>query len=134
MEGLGKRLRFRAQELGLSDAEVARRAGLTATRYGHYVTDYREPDLVTLVRVCRVLGIRPDELLAYEGAEIEDDDLVEQRRKVTGFISAMDRATLGLAAPVMQALAATFKLREIALGSDNAQQDKTGGEKRARES
>ncbi len=112
MEGLGKRLRFRTRELGLSDAEAARRAGLTTTRYGHYVTDYREPDLVTLVRICRVLGIRPDELLAYEGAEIEDDELIEQRRKVTGFVSAMDRATLSLAAPVMQALAATFKLRE----------------------
>jgi len=35
MDVFAKRLRTRARELGLSDAEVARRAGLTERRYGH---------------------------------------------------------------------------------------------------
>lgn len=114
MDGVGNRLRSRALELGLSDAEVARRAGLTATRYGHYVSDYREPDLATLVRICRVLGLRPDELLAYERAGEGRDALAERRRRALSFVEAMDAETLDLAIPVMQALAATSGLRSPA--------------------
>ena len=110
MDGVGGRLRARAMELGLSDAEVARRAGLTTTRYGHYVTDYREPDLATLVRICRVLGVRPDEVLCFSPAE--EDDLTRQRRSVTGFAEVMDGSTLAVAITVMHALAATSSLRE----------------------
>lgn len=113
MEGVGNRLRSRALELGLSDAEVARRAGLTATRYGHYVSDYREPDLATLVRICRVLGLRPDDLLAYEPSGEAADELFQIRRKMMGFAEAMDPPTLALALPVMQALAATSALRSL---------------------
>jgi transcriptional regulator with XRE-family HTH domain len=60
MTRFGKKLRARARELGLSDAEVARRAGLTERRYGNYVTGIREPDFTTLVRICDVLATTPD--------------------------------------------------------------------------
>jgi transcriptional regulator with XRE-family HTH domain len=63
MREFGEQLRHRAKELDLSDAEVARRAGLTARRYGHYVTGAREPDLQTLVRICTVLDTTPDQML-----------------------------------------------------------------------
>lgn len=63
MREFGEQLRHRAKELDLSDAEVARRAGLTARRYGHYVTGAREPDLQTLVRICIVLDTTPDRML-----------------------------------------------------------------------
>jgi transcriptional regulator with XRE-family HTH domain len=65
----GERLRHRAEELGLSDAEVARRAGLSARRYGHYVTGNREPDLQTLVRICGVLNTTPNQLLGLSEAK-----------------------------------------------------------------
>ena len=73
------------------------------------MTDYREPDLATLVRICRVLGIRPDEVLCFDPAE--EDDLARQRRSVTGFAEVMDRSTLPIAVAIMQALAATPGLR-----------------------
>lgn len=111
MEQVGPRLRARALELQLSDAEVARRSGLTSTRYGHYVSGYREPDLATLVRICRVLGLRPDELLGYDHQPETPDELQERRRRVTAFVEVMDAETLDLAIPVMQALAATPGLR-----------------------
>lgn len=63
MDGFGKALRRRANEIGLSDAEVARRAGLDEGRYGNYVRDAREPDLATLVRISQVLATTPDVLL-----------------------------------------------------------------------
>lgn len=59
----GKRLRSRARELGLSDAEVARRAGLTERRYAFYVSGDRQPDLATLVRISNVLACTPNDLL-----------------------------------------------------------------------
>ncbi len=57
MELLGKQLRKRARQLGLSDAEAARRARLGERRYGHYVTGTREPNLATLLRIYPVLRI-----------------------------------------------------------------------------
>ena len=63
MELFAKRLRERARQLELSDAEVARRAGLSERRYGHYVRGTREPDFQTLLRICDVLDVTPNELL-----------------------------------------------------------------------
>lgn len=65
MNQFGRRLRQAAQDLGLSDAEVARRSGLTERRYGHYVTGDREPGLATLGRICAVLGQTPNDLLGF---------------------------------------------------------------------
>jgi transcriptional regulator with XRE-family HTH domain len=56
-------LRERARALGLSDAEIARRAGLSERRYGYYATGEREPNLDTLIRICEVLSVTPNDLL-----------------------------------------------------------------------
>jgi transcriptional regulator with XRE-family HTH domain len=69
MQVLGEQLRIRAKELDLTDAEVARRAGLSPRRYGNYVTGDREPDLQTLVRICKVLRTTPDQLLGFVDAK-----------------------------------------------------------------
>lgn len=67
METFAANLKMRAAELGLSNAEVARRAGLTERRYAHYVSGDREPDLTTLVRIARVLQTSPNALLEFDG-------------------------------------------------------------------
>jgi transcriptional regulator with XRE-family HTH domain len=67
MDIFSKQIRARAAELGLSNADIARRAGLTERRYSHYVTGAREPDLATLVRIADVLGTTTDELLGRGG-------------------------------------------------------------------
>ncbi len=66
MELFGKKLRERARELELSDAEVARRSGLSERRYGHYVTGRREPNLDILVEICKTLQTTPNYLLGLE--------------------------------------------------------------------
>ena len=68
MDFFAKRLRERARQLELSDAEVARRAGLAERRYGHYVRGTREPDFATLLRVCAVLDATPNDLLLADKA------------------------------------------------------------------
>ena len=114
MDGIGDRLKARAAELGLSGAEVARRAGLTATRYGHYLQDIREPDLATLVRICHVLGLRPDVLLAYDQANPAPDALMAKRAAVAAYLDVLDAGSLDLALSVVQAIAATVGLRSPA--------------------
>jgi transcriptional regulator with XRE-family HTH domain len=76
MDTFAAKLRDRAAELGLSNAEVARRAGLTERRYAHYVSGDREPDLTTLVRIAGVLQTTPNSLL---GCEVESA-VADQRR------------------------------------------------------
>ncbi len=65
MSRLAKNLKKRAKELDLTDAEVARRTGLPARRYGHYATGYREPNLDTLLVICEALDSTPNELLGW---------------------------------------------------------------------
>jgi transcriptional regulator with XRE-family HTH domain len=71
MERFGSQLRKRAKELGLSQAEAARRSGLSEHRYGHYVRGIREPDLATLARIAKALQTTPNELLGLGGEKSE---------------------------------------------------------------
>jgi transcriptional regulator with XRE-family HTH domain len=109
MRTLGEQLRHRAQELGLSDAEVARRAGLAPRRYGHYVTGDREPDLQTLVRICKVLNATPNELLGFaEGRpakrRTEREKLVDRLLAVA---NVLDDGQLKLAVRQLEAIVDT---------------------------
>ena len=67
MEPLASNLRARAKQLGISNAEAARRADLSERRYANYVSGDREPDLATLVRIAEVLEMTTDQLLSVEG-------------------------------------------------------------------
>ncbi|MFG1424389.1 helix-turn-helix domain-containing protein [Roseixanthobacter liquoris] len=72
MDLFAANIRARAAQLGISNAEAARRAGLNERRYAHYISGAREPDLATLVRIAKALGTTPDALL---GVKREPDDM-----------------------------------------------------------
>jgi transcriptional regulator with XRE-family HTH domain len=104
MYDFGHRLRERARELGLSDAEVARRAGLSERRYGYYATGEREPSLVTLIRICEVLGVTPNDLLlagAKPPAQSARERLVS---RITAAASNLTVAQLEVAACQIECL------------------------------
>ncbi len=103
MEELGRRLRERARALHLSDAEVARSAGLAERRYGHYVRGTREPDLSTLLRICGALGATPNDLLLGETKADEREALLS-RLSVTA--QQLPVSELPLAIQQLEALAA----------------------------
>lgn len=69
MEIFAANLRRRAQELGLSNAEVARRVGLSERRYAHYVSGRNEPDLAMLLKIAEVLNSTPNLLLSLDAEE-----------------------------------------------------------------
>ena len=103
MEELGRRLRERARSLHLSDAEVARSAGLAERRYGHYVRGTREPDLSTLLRICSALGTTPNDLLLAETKVDEREALLS---RLSAAAQQLPLTDLPLAIQQLEALAA----------------------------
>lgn len=104
MELFASNLRKCAEQLGISHAEVARRAGLSETRYGNYVSGRREPDLATLVRISSVLATTPNDLLTNSLTESAPEELARQRAKVA--LAALQSDDLERVAIMVEALAA----------------------------
>jgi transcriptional regulator with XRE-family HTH domain len=112
MRVLAERLRSRARELGLSNAEVARRAGLSERRYGFYVTNDHEPDLQTLLRICKVLATTPNVLLGISDDAKEGSRraaLAERLRAAGRALSESDLHTLVVQAEAVVAQRARTK-------------------------
>ena len=95
MREVGEKLQVRARELGLTDAEVARRLGLAQGRYSNYVNGAREPDLATLARICRELAITPDELLGFR--DIAVSDAAGTRARIDALLNGFGQQQLDLA-------------------------------------
>jgi len=104
-------LRRRAEELGISNAEVARRVGLSERRYANYVSGKREPDLATLVRIAEVLGTSPNSLLADEAREAYQSTktLLQDRLRVAA--SLMDERSLEITVVQAEAVASVQNWR-----------------------
>lgn len=106
MDGIGSRLRARARALGLSDAEIARRLGFGPSRYTNYISDLREPDFATLLRICELLGTTPNDILGV-GEQVPALSTPEALRgQIALAAAAMDIDMLRLAAEMMSVLAA----------------------------
>ena len=107
MKELSENLRNRAGELGLSDAEVARRAGLSPRRYGHYVTGTNEPDFGTFVKICFALDATPNELLGVrrsaEGDLVSDGGVTGKERRE--LVEAINEASSRLSVDELRTLA-----------------------------
>jgi len=69
MDKFARKLRERADELGVSNAELARRCGLGERQYAYYISGQREPNLRTLVKIARVLNTSSDHLLGLTDSQ-----------------------------------------------------------------
>ena len=66
---LGWRIRFFRKEKGLTQEQLAERAGLSASFVGHIERGSRIASLETVMRLCCALEITPNDLLAEETGE-----------------------------------------------------------------
>lgn len=107
-------LRRRAEELGISNAEVARRVGLSERRYANYVSGKREPDLATLVKIAEVLGMSPNSLLVVPATvgSLSTKDLLQDRLRIAA--NRMDERSLEIVVVQAEAVAsmANFAINE----------------------
>jgi transcriptional regulator with XRE-family HTH domain len=110
MDTLAKRLRERAEQLGISNSEAARRAGLEERRYGHYIRGRNEPDLATLVRIATELGTTPNWLLGVEEPLSDAPEKAELLARFKNAASVMNANQLELC--VIQAEAVAARKRE----------------------
>jgi transcriptional regulator with XRE-family HTH domain len=106
MQVFAQRIRERARELGLSDAEVARRAGLSERRYGYYATGEREPNLATLIRICEVLAASPNDLLLSEGKPPAQSGRDRLLARITAATEGLSLAELDLSACLIECVSA----------------------------
>lgn len=100
-----ERVRARARELGLTDAEVARRLNLSPTRYANYMSKSREPDLMLFVRLCRALDTTPDSMLAFQAVPEPDSPAGQVLARATSTLRALPPVSLTLAHALLAALA-----------------------------
>jgi len=104
MQGLGDKIRARARSIGLSDADVARRLELTASRFGRYVRDDREPDLGLLLRICSVLDCTPTDLLIGPDAQQSREAILAAR--CVSALAVLDVAQAEIVVSMVEAAAA----------------------------
>ena len=99
MNTFAENLRKRISDLGLTQAEAARRCDLENRRFHHYIVGDREPDLRTLVRIATVLGTTSDELLRAKPTKDEPTDEASRlRAKLIATVGIMDPPALRLLA------------------------------------
>lgn len=102
------RVKERATELELPMAEVARRAGISVRRMGHYVSERSEPDLQLLIKIAVVLDVTPNYLLGVEPRMTikKGDDAGRLRSRIAAACATMDEKSLPLALRLVEAVLA----------------------------
>ena len=60
---LGTRIRLKRKEMGITQAEMAERCGVSVPFIGHIERGSRAPSMESFLGICRVLHVTPDFLL-----------------------------------------------------------------------
>lgn len=63
------RLRIARKQKNLKQTEISLALGLASAAYGLYETRKRKMDIETLVKVCRLLDVTPNEVLGFSEKE-----------------------------------------------------------------
>jgi len=106
MDIFAKRLRERAKQLGISNAEAARRAGLDERRYAHYASGRREPDLATVVKIADALGTSPNWLLGVSLASTTDREYAALMDRFANAANGMSKQEMEMCIIQAEAVAA----------------------------
>ncbi|WP_420710494.1 helix-turn-helix domain-containing protein [Asticcacaulis sp. SL142] len=85
MEILSRKLKERAEALGISNAQAAKLCGLDGRTYGHYVSGRSRPNYENLLKISNALGTSPNLLLGFhtDPTSAEIAQLVETCRNLS---------------------------------------------------
>ena len=79
---LGSTLKRRRQELGLSQLQLSRAAGINARQLGRYEQDQNEPSLSTAAKLAAALDLTIDQLAATGPTDAELDALLHRVKDI----------------------------------------------------
>lgn len=105
MDMFAQRLQDRAKQLGISNAEAARRVGLDERRYAHYASGKREPDLATVLKIAVSLSTSPNWLLGFVEPDADDPVKMALVERLFTASTAITNETLELLAIQAEAVA-----------------------------
>lgn len=105
MTSFGSRLRARGRQLNLSDAQIAKHLGLSRACYANYVNGQAERDMALLLRVCRFLGIAPNELLGQSGRPAGSPATRRYLQRIAAAVPLLTPKSLKLVASIIDAIA-----------------------------
>jgi transcriptional regulator with XRE-family HTH domain len=105
MEMFATRLRQRARQLGISNSEAARRAGLDERRYQHYISGRSEPNLATILQIARALDTHPNDLLGVAAQSRGKMDRARLIKRLQSAAKAMSDEALELTVVQAEAVA-----------------------------
>jgi transcriptional regulator with XRE-family HTH domain len=114
MERFVEEVRKRAAEFDLTQAELARRSGVTERAFQHYLSGRSEPSLATLVRIASALGCTPNDLLGVGRQGKAPDVRTKLVTQIGAVCSGLDDANLRLALDLLKCIGSrqTRTLRE----------------------
>lgn len=75
MTTIGKMIKERTEKLGLTDAEVARRADIEYRKYSYYATGQRTPPYEALGKISEVLGMTPNDFFSISSDALDSKSL-----------------------------------------------------------
>lgn len=92
---LGQRAREARTRLGLNQADVAERIGISNEVYGRLERGLTTPRLSTLLRLCDVLRVQPNDLLLASAAPTyRNDGLSSELRQLAAVLEGADATTI----------------------------------------
>lgn len=109
MRVLADKLKQRAETLGISNAEAARRVGMEERAYAHYVADRRDPSLTTLIKIAERLGSTPNALLGVEEEYLTNDTKNKLANRFVAAANLLTEEELEICVIQAEALAARHK-------------------------
>lgn len=109
MMSVGERIVLLRKKQGLTQAKLAKLAGLSTSAIAMYETNRRQPDTAAVQAISAALGVKPHELLSHSAAE---------RRSVSVGTTAQVRETTPN--PALQSTDAQPTLTTLALSRDEA--------------
>ena len=104
MERFVEEVRKRAAEFDLTQAELARRSGVTERAFQHYLSGRSEPSLATLVRIASALGCTPNDLLGVGRQGKAPDARAKFVAQIGAVCSGLDDANLRLALDLLKCI------------------------------